>query len=391
MTAHEHRAHATLAPSSAHRWLACPGSIRMSSGIKDVGSEFAREGTAAHQLAEMCIKGAFPASRFAGEKITVEGQVFVVTPEMVEAVQVYLDVAEELRDTSDEFESEQRMDMTDLVAGVFGTGDVIAYSQAAQKVSIADLKYGKGVAVEVEENEQLLTYAMGVAQRYHNRGIREVELIVVQPRAPHSDGPVRRWSTDVIGLYEHVAALQAGAVAAADPKAALVAGDHCKFCKAAGFCTALETKVKEIMGISEPEAKPMQPWSIEQSELNLIGQWLKGREGYLHAEAVAGNPPPGSKLVAKRAFRKWVDVEAAAGALLSAGAMVDDIFDLPELKSPAVIEKVLPKGRKDILKTLTKAESSGTVLAPLSDKRPAVDAAAANGFEDQSVTHASDL
>src|ERR1035437_7022059 len=120
------------------------------------------------------------------------------------------------------------MDMTELVPGVFGTGDLIAYSQGEQKVTIVDLKYGRGVAVEVEENEQLLTYAMGVAQRYHNRGIKDVELVVVQPRAPHAAGPVRRWSTDVIGLYEHVTALQDGAVAADDPKAKLVAGDHCK-------------------------------------------------------------------------------------------------------------------------------------------------------------------
>lgn len=391
MTAHAARAHATLAPSSAHRWLACPGSIRMSSGIKDTGSEFAREGTAAHQLAEMCIKGAFPASRFAGEKIAVEGQVFTVTPEMVEAVQIYLDVAEELRDTSDEFESEQRMDMTALVDGVFGTGDVIAYSEAKQKVSIADLKYGKGVAVEVEENEQLLTYAMGVAQRYHNRGIREVELIVVQPRAPHKDGPVRRWSTDVIGLYDHVAALQAGAVAADDPKAKLVAGDHCKFCKAAGFCGELRDTVYAIInatvesgaivGLEQPEAIPFKDWAIEQSELNLVAQWLKGREGFAHSQAVAGNPPPGAKLVAKRAFRKWVDPEAAGRALVAAGVPLDDLYELPELKSPAVVEKLLPKKAKEILKTLAKAESSGTVIAPVSDPRPAVDATAANGFE----------
>lgn len=391
MTAHEHRAHATLAPSSAHRWMACPGSIRMASGIKDTGSVYAREGTAAHELAEMCLRGAFPAVRFAGETITVEGQKFIVTPAMVEAVQVYLDVVETLREESDEFEIEQRLDLTALVPGCYGMGDVIAYKRSTQKITIVDLKFGSGVPVEVEENEQELTYAAGVCLRYHNQGVKEVELVIVQPRAPHKDGPVRRWSTDVIGLYEHVAALQAGAVAADDPKAKLVAGDHCKFCKAAGFCGTLETKVKEIMGLEQPESKPMQDWQTEQTELNLVGQWLKGREGFLHSQGVAGNPPPGAKLVAKRAFRKWVDAEAAGKALLAAGADLDDLYEPPSLKSPAVIEKLLDKKTKPILKTLAKAESSGTVLAPLSDPRPAVDATAANGFEDQSVTHASDL
>jgi hypothetical protein len=363
----------------------------MSSGIVDAGSIFAAEGTAAHELAERCIRGHFDAERFRLDKIAVQGHVFEVTAEMVEAVQIYLDVAFAIEAESDEFESEQRMDMTELVPGVFGTGDVIAYSEAKQKVTIVDLKYGKGVAVEVEENEQLLTYAMGVAARYHNRGIREVELIVVQPRAPHKDGPVRRWSTDVIGLYEHIGALQTGAVAADDPKAKLVAGDHCKFCKAAGFCGALKSRVYEIigsqeqkgvlMGLEQPEAKPFKDWAIEQSELNLVAQWLKGREGFAHAEAVRGNPPPGSKLVAKRAFRKWVDKEDAGKQLVALGVDLDDLYDPPELKSPAVIEKLLTKTGKAILKTLAKSESSGTVIAPLSDSRPAVDATAANGFE----------
>jgi hypothetical protein len=208
-----------------------------------------------------------------------------------------------------------------------------------------------------------------------------VELIIVQPRAPHPDGPVRRWSTDVIALYEHVAALQAAAVAVEDPNAPLVVGDHCKFCRAAGFCGALRDKVFNIMGTEQPEAYVMKDWQTEQSELNLIAQWLKGRETYLHNEAIAGNPPPGAKLVPKRAFRKWVDEEAAGRELVAAGADLDDLYEPPKLKSPAVIEKLLPKAKKPILKNLAKAESSGTVLAPLSDPRPAVDATAANGFE----------
>lgn len=380
MTAHEHRAHATLAPSSAHRWIQCPGSIRMASGVEDAGSVYARQGTAAHQLAEQCIRGAFPVERFKGETILVQGEKFFVDADMMAAVQVYLDVADELRASSDEFEIEQRMDLADMVAGCFGTGDIIAYSEQKQRVTIADYKHGQGVAVEVEDNEQLLTYAMGVANRYHNKGIKEVELIVVQPRAPHKDGPVRRWVTDIVTLYEHVATLQRAAVAVHAPDAPLAVGDWCRFCKAAGFCGALKDRVYEIMGTSEPEAKPLQDWSIEQTELNLVAQWLKGREAFAHGEAVAGRAP-GAKLVAKRAFRKWINEDAAGKALLAAGVDLDDLYDAPSLKSPAVVEKLLDKGKKPILKTLAKAESSGTVIAPLSDPRPAVDASDSRGFE----------
>lgn len=391
--AHADRGHATLAPSSAHRFMACAGSIRMARGVEDAGSIFAAEGTAAHQLAEMCIRGHFDAERFAGETIFVKQQKFPVTPEMVEAVQIYLDVAYALEQESDEFESEQHLDMNELVDGVHGTGDIIAYSEAARRVTIADLKYGKGVAVEVEDNEQLLTYAMGVAQRYHNRGIEEVELVIVQPRAPHPDGPVRRWITDVIGLYEHVAALQRAAVAVGDPKAPLVVGDHCKFCRAAGFCGALENRVGDIVhaqvrkgvlvGTEQPEARPLKDWPTEQSELNLVAQWLKGREAFAHNEAVAGRPPPGAKLVAKKTHRKWVNEDEAGKKLLAAGVDLDDLYEPPALKSPAVVEKLLPaKVRAATMKDLAKnPPGGGTVIAPLSDPRPPVDASAAAGFE----------
>ena len=45
--------HATLSPSAAERWLVCPASIRMEATVPpEVESEYAREGTIAHALAD---------------------------------------------------------------------------------------------------------------------------------------------------------------------------------------------------------------------------------------------------------------------------------------------------------------------------------------------------
>lgn len=407
---HAARQHAKLAPSAAHRWLECPGSVRLSAGLHEAPSVFAAEGTAAHILAEICLQDGVNASHYKGAVVNVAHDsaiqvvfggkangvsVFPVDDEMVEAVQLYLDVANEIAEVSDEFETEQRMDMTELVDGVFGTGDVIAYARINKllsegklpdghtdtigRVTIVDLKYGKGVAVDVEQNEQLLTYAAGVAQRYHNRGVDEVELVVVQPRAPHRAGPVRRWTTDVVGLYEHVLRLQAGALAVDDEDAPLIPGPWCKFCKAAAICPALDGRVREII-MTDPEIKPFKDWREEEIDIAMVKGWAVRREEFAHSEALQGRLPPGSKLVGKRAYRQWNDPAEAAIALTAAGVRSDDIFET-KVRSPAQIERVLPKKSKSLIGELAAAKSSGTVLAPMDDPRPSMNPDDVSGFD----------
>jgi hypothetical protein len=397
---HSDRAHATLAPSAAHRWLACPGSVRMSEGIQEAPSVFAAEGTAAHELAEYCLTKGLDVAQFRGWIVAKGGlhhpdeggppdqkTCFRVDAEMVDGVQLYLDVARDVKAQSDEFETEIRMDMSALVPGVFGTGDVIAYREKpTRRVTICDFKYGKGVSVEVEDNAQLLTYAMGVVQRYHNRGVDEVELIVVQPRAPHRDGPVRRAVIDVIELYEHVMALQDAAKLASDPNAPFVPGrKQCNFCKGAARCRALKKRVEEIVAV-DPIHAPYKPWAQEQDEIELVKLWARRREEHAHAEALrdpAFAASIGAKLVGKRPMRKWKDENAAVETLQLLGVPDDDIWET-SMRSPAQIEKALPKKDRKILETLAIKSSSGTVLAPMDDPRPAVDPNDAAGFDDHS-------
>jgi hypothetical protein len=59
---------------------------------------------------------------------------------------------------------------------------------------VLDWKFGDGVAVEVEENSQLLFYAAAAKRTADTawafEGAKEVELIIVQPPS------VKRWVTD---------------------------------------------------------------------------------------------------------------------------------------------------------------------------------------------------
>lgn len=397
------RKHAKLAPSAAARWLRCPGSVRLSADIEETPSAFAAEGTAAHMLAEKCMESGFDAERFAGWTVNTtakdpkmavqqgwpvdDATTFRVDAEMVEGVQLYLDVVREIAAGADEWEIEQRLDMSAIVPDVFGTGDFIAYVEkhretGKRRITIADLKYGKGVPVDVEHNVQELTYAIGVVARYHNRGVDEVELVIVQPRAPHRDGPVRRWVTDTVTLFDHIVALQNAAEVAATDDAPFNPGDACKFCEAAGKCNALYERVMEIT-MSDPTTKPYRVWKEEQAEIDLVKTWAKRREEYAHAEALRGRMPDGAKLVGKRPTRKWRDESDAVSTLQLAGVSDDDIY-ATAVRSPAQLEKMLTKTEKSLLADLVVKTSSGTVLAPLDDPRPAVDPNDASGFDDHS-------
>jgi hypothetical protein len=48
--------HALLSPSSSHRWLNCPPSLRLGQRYEDTTSSYAAEGTEAHTLCEYKLK-----------------------------------------------------------------------------------------------------------------------------------------------------------------------------------------------------------------------------------------------------------------------------------------------------------------------------------------------
>src|SRR3546814_1945725 len=115
-------AHAVLGASSSHRWFNCPGSIRASEGMPNTSSVFAREGTAAHALAEHCLSHGFDTGRFLDWGIAVDGtlvdrpndtsDLVMVDEEMVEAVQVFLDTIRRDYKPGDVLVVEQRFDLS---------------------------------------------------------------------------------------------------------------------------------------------------------------------------------------------------------------------------------------------------------------------------------------
>jgi len=388
--AHSERAHARLSPSGAARFMACPGSIRLSEGIPDKSSIYADEGTAAHELAERCLRDDKDPNEFAGETIHVNGREFEVTPDMISAVRTYLEHVAWFIEKGFEISIEERLDMTHVVDGMFGTADLLAYSEAHQHLFVIDYKHGRGVAVEPQRNKQLMSYAIGALKRYGNRHVKLVTLTVVQPRAAHPKGGIRSWQTTPEFIMEFADELQAAAQIVDEPDAPLVPGDHCAFCKAAGMCPALR---EQAIGFASDDFDAVVEKGVSADQLadwldkvGTVEMWCKKVREFANAEGRAGRIPTGYKFVEKRAMRKWKDESKALAALRVAGELTDEeLFGEPTLQSVAKIEKFFGKKSFKAFESLVTQQSSGVVLAPESDPRPAALSPAEADFDAQEI------
>lgn len=375
--------HSTLGASAAYRWLACPGSVKLSINIPRKDTEFSKEGTAAHALAELAFNAHLDPSNWLGETI----EKVKVTEDMCDAVRVYVEFLRDLEVQGYELMLEHRFDLSKLnpPAPMFGTSDCVAYHPGERKMIVADYKHGAGVAVEVEDSPQLKYYGLGaLLQMSPLNRVETVELIIVQPRAQHSGGPIRRWECDVSHLLDFGGELVDGAHKTMQPDAPLAAGKHCRFCPAQPMCPELH-KETQLIAADEFSAAPlMDPRLLSPAQLSevlekadLVEDWLRSVRKHVLETLESGKEVPGWKLVPKRALRAWTSEEDVVAWAKTHSVEREELFDY-KLKSPAALEKVV--GKANLPKHLYASISSGYTLAPTSDPRPAVTNIAADEF-----------
>lgn len=359
--------HSKIGASSMYRWSKCPGSVKLSEGIESVSSSYADEGTRAHAIAALVVEG----------KPIVED----CDDEMWESVCLYRDTIwqdrTKLRSNNDknivEF-NEHGFDLSESVyPGCFGTCDYAMYSPKAKGLYVYDFKYGAGIPVEVENNSQLRYYGLG-ALISTDSACDWVELVVIQPRCNHPDGPVRRQRLSTMDLLDFTADLIEFAKATESPDAPLVPGDHCRFCPAAANCPALHSKAQLVAREEFSPTKTYDPGKLSEvlHWLPALENWAKSVREFAYAEAMHGRTPPGWKLAAKRATRKWRDHVDFTVINQTFGLLEYDVFEEPKMKSPAQVEKLIGKTNKEQLEALVSKESSGVALVPDSDKREAI-------------------
>lgn len=229
--------HSPLAPSSAHRWVPCPGSVQLEAQYPETDEgESAAEGTAAHFAGSEELLG-----RDVREGQRADNGV-VLTEEMLEGAALWVDDVMTVGCPA-ELQVEQRVAMPRIHAAAFGTPDTWFYDQTNGHLYVWDFKFGYGV-VEAFENWQLMAYTCGILDLLGIDGRNDqhlwVHLRLVQPRAHHRDGRVREWKVLASDLRGYFNRLHDAAHEAMGPRPHTLSGPHCLHCKAAHACPTLK-------------------------------------------------------------------------------------------------------------------------------------------------------
>lgn len=361
---HKNRAHALLSASSAHRWLNCPSSAVAVEAYEQQDTDFTREGTLAHEVAEIIARGDEPDTVSTMEAITRE---------MIDCATEYRDYIQEHKTADTIVLLEQRVDFSPWVPEGFGTCDCIMIRD--DTLTIIDYKYGQGVAVSAVDNPQMKLYALGALNDYGIAyEIKTVEMHIFQPRI----GNISCYSLtadELMSWAENV--VKPIAQKAIKGKGGYCAGEWCKFCQHAGRCRQLTKTCTEYvethsLRVALPVLAPHEVAEVLQME-PLISLWIKRVKDQALTTMMDGGEIPGYKVVEGRGARAWTDEERVINTLDEAD-YDPKIYTKTELLSPAALEKAIgKKAAAELLSDLIEKKRGAPTIALATDKREPYD------------------
>lgn len=369
--------HALLSASGAHRWLECTPSAQLELQFPQSTSEYAKEGTAAHELCELTARywlGEISEVEYENQRDELaKGKYY--NAEMQECANDYAKfVAEKTAAAREACEDaftalEVRVDFSKYVKDGFGTGDCIIVSDNI--LEIIDFKYGKGVRVEAAGNPQMKLYALGAYLEYNTLfDIDSVRMTIFQPRLSGVQ------SSDEITVKE----LLEWAEKYVKPRAKLAykgegkfapSEEVCKFCRAKAQCKARADKNLKLFD-EAPDVLLLTPEDAGKilEQAGDIQSWLADLESLVSSTLLAGQPVEGWKMVEGRSNRRFADELKVVAAMKSAGY---DESLLYERKLITLTQMEKDFGKKAVAETLgeliVKPQGKPT-LAPAKDKRP---------------------
>lgn len=436
--------HAVRSPSGAKKRQLCPGSVVLEADRLDSVSRYAAEGTAAHQLLELCLNAGNGPEAYEGRVLSADGYDFDVDGDMIEHISAVIAYIHDLIYPAhgDVLLVEQKVPIGHISGekDATGTADVVGIVDGGKRLVVVDLKYGMGVKVEIvkevespdgletirEVNPQLVYYGAGALEEQgFLYDIEKVTLVIAQPRLEHFvevDLTLDELAEEVTRLRNIEAQCDAADMAAmvCDPKtdagwqeAYLKPGEEqCRFCKAKAICPALRGEVFDLVSpgtdatdfedLTVDDRAAIQDHAVEapgwlgeaMSKVGLVEDWCKSIRAELEAEVFAGATilaPDGVPYVigmGRQGNRKWADEVEAAAAMRSARLKREVMF-VDKLGSPTRLEKLLAKEKPRVWAKLAKlvirADGKPSVMRADECKTPYVAEAQAEQFTDLST------
>lgn len=365
------KGHALLSASSSERWLNCPPSARLCESYDDKGSNYAAEGTDAHELCEYKLRQALGMEpKDPTENLTWFNE------EMADCASSYaayiLEQVEAAKQTCADpvVLIEQRVDFSRWVESGFGTADCIIIADGTMQ--ICDYKHGLGVLVNAEKNPQMQCYALGALELFDGiYDIDHVRMVIYQPRRDNistyelSKDELYRWADEVLKPTADLAFAGDGN---------FLCGEWCGFCKAKHDCRARADANMELARYDFKLPPLLTDEEVEEilTQVDDLVSWATDIKEYALQQAISGKEWNGWKLVEGRSNRKYTNETAVADAVKDAGF---DPYDHKVLGVTAM-QKLLGKSRFDeLLATYIEKPQGKPTLVPESDKRPVMNTA----------------
>jgi hypothetical protein len=325
------------------------------------------EGTAAHELADMCLSDGLSPHNYIKQHIAG----IPVDDEMADHVAAYVAY---VKSFSGVHFYEVRVDFSEWIPNGFGTSDAIVIDEKLKTVHVIDLKYGKGLPVDAENNSQGMLYALGVLSEYSFiYDLDNVVIHIYQPRIKNYSS----WSISANDLYKWAEwAKQRAEEALRDDAPRTPSDKACQWCKAKATCKALLDHTHNVIMNDFDDLTSINPDTLTDNELRvvmdnakLIKSWLDAVEAHIFDKLNNGQVFDGYKLVEGRSTRTWQDEQQAA--ILLADKVPSDKLFTQKLISPAQAEKLL-KNDKELFASLVTKSTGKPTLVPSCDKRIAL-------------------
>lgn len=370
--------HALLSASSAVRWLNCPPSAKLNEG-SDEGSSYAAEGTLAHSMCEVKLKGyaaAIP-KRTTTAKLKKLKSDPLYQPEMDGYTEEYLDYVKKIALSFSgpaTIRIEEQVDFSAYAPEAFGTADCLVLF--GDELHVIDFKYGKGIKVDAEGNPQLKLYALGALCKFgFIYNISKIVLHIVQPRLDNFS----MWETNAADLRTWGELIKPIAQLAYNGEGEFRSGDHCRFCKVAATC---KKRAEANLALAQyefrkpPEISSDGSPTLSNDELaealtkgaQLVA-WYEDLKECALAKLLVGEELLGWKAVEGRGTRAFINPDAVPERLVSIGQSGDLAYERKVL-SPAALEKLVGKDVfNNSFADLVEKSKGKPTLAPASDKR----------------------